>query len=52
VTERLLKEKYPACKTSRFNARSFSVSALESDRKGEFEDWIKGVDAVVAAVGD
>ncbi len=52
VTERLLKERYPTCQTSRFNSRSFSVSSLEPDRKGEFEDWIKGVDAVVAAVGD
>lgn len=52
VTERLLKERYPTCQTSRFNSRSFSVSALEPDRKGEFEDWIKGVDAVVASVGD
>jgi hypothetical protein len=52
VTERLLKKKYPTSQISRFNSRSFSVSALEPDRKGEFEDWIKGVDAVVAAVGD
>ncbi len=52
VTERLLKERYPTCETSIFNSRSFSVSALEPDRKGEFEDWIKGVDAVVASVGD
>jgi predicted transcriptional regulator YheO len=52
VTERLLKEKYPTAKISRFNSRSFSVSALEPDRKQEFEDWIKGVDAVVASVGD
>jgi hypothetical protein len=52
VTERLLKKKYPTSQISRFNSRSFSVSALEPDRKGEFEDWIKGMDAVIAAVGD
>ena len=52
VTERLLKERYPTCQTSIFNSHSFSVSALEPDRKGEFEDWIKGVDAVIASVGD
>jgi len=28
------------------------VSSLEKDREGEFNDWIKGVDAVIAAVGD
>ena len=52
VAERLLKEKYPTVRTSTFYARTFSVSALEPDRKGEFEDWIKGLDAVIASVGD
>ena len=52
VAERILKEKYPTSGISWFNSRSFSVSSLEPDRKEEFEDWIKGVDAVVAAVGD
>jgi len=52
VTERLLKERYPTVQTSTFDARTFSVSALEPDRKQEFEDWIKGLDAVIASVGD
>lgn len=52
VAERLLKEKYPTSETSYFYARSFSVSSLERDRKDEFDDWIKGLDAVIASVGD
>ena len=52
VTERLLKEKFPTAKLSRFEGRSFSVSSLEPQRKDEFEDWLKGLDAVIAAVGD
>ncbi len=52
ATEKLIKEKFPTAKVSRFNARSFSVSSLEKDREGEFNDWIKGVDAVIASVGD
>ncbi len=52
VTERILKEKYPTAETSWFHAQSFSVSSLEPDNRAKFEDWIKGVDAVVAAVGD
>jgi hypothetical protein len=52
VTEKLLKQKFPAAAISWFNSRSFSVSSLEKDREGEFNDWIKGVDAVIAAVGD
>jgi hypothetical protein len=52
VTERLLKEKFPGARMSKFEARSFSVSSLEPQRKQEFEDWLKGADAVIAAVGD
>ena len=52
TAEKLLKEKFPAVRISRFFARSFSVSSLEKDREGEFNEWIKGVDVVVAAVGD
>ena len=52
VTEKLLKQKFPTAAISWFNSRSFSVSSLEKDREGEFNDWIKGVDAVIAAVGD
>jgi hypothetical protein len=46
------KEKFPTTKISRFEGRSFSVSSLEPERKTEFEDWLKGLDAVIAAVGD
>ena len=52
VAERLLKEKYPTAETSYFYSRTFSVSSLERDRKDEFDDWIKGLDAVIASVGD
>ena len=52
VTEKLLKKKYPTAKISKFFSRSFSVSSLEKNREAKFNDWIKGVDAVIAAVGD
>jgi hypothetical protein len=52
AAERILKEKYPTAKLSRFEGRTFSVSSLEPKRKEEFEDWLKGLDAVIAAVGD
>ena len=52
VTEKILKERFPTSETSRFWAKSFSVSSLEADRRAEFDKWIDGVDAVVAAVGD
>jgi len=52
ATEKLLKRRFPSVVNSRFFTRSFSVSSLERDREGEFNDWLKGVDAVIAAVGD
>jgi hypothetical protein len=52
VTERLLKERFPTSEISWFRAQSFSVSSLEPENLAKFEDWINGVDAVVAAVGD
>ena len=52
AVEKILKERYPDAGITMFHSRTFSVSALERDRKEEFDDWIKGVDAVIAAVGD
>ena len=46
VFERQLKERYPSCKTSWFVQRE-----IQSDMS-TLEDWVRGVDAVVAAVGD
>src|SRR5512135_3556876 len=50
VTERILKERFPTSEISWFRAQSFSVSSLEPDNLARFDDWIRGVDAVVAAV--
>jgi hypothetical protein len=52
ASERMLKERFPTAKISWFRARSFSVSSLEPDNLAKFDDWIRSVDAVVAAVGD
>jgi hypothetical protein len=52
AAERILKERFPRSETSWFRARSFSVSSLEPDNVAKFEEWINGVDVVVAAVGD
>ena len=52
ATEKLLKKKFPTAKVSRFFGRTFSVSSLEKNREAEFNTWLKGVDAVIASVGD
>jgi hypothetical protein len=52
VVEKLLRNKFPTAEFIWFRGKTFSVSELEKDRRPEFEDWIKSVDAVIAAVGD
>jgi hypothetical protein len=52
VASRRLQERYPGLEFNWFLGNHFSVSELEKDRRQEFEEWIKSVDAVVAAVGD
>lgn len=52
VASARLKEKYPDIEFSWFKGKTFSVSSLEKNRLPEFEDWIKSVDAVLAAAAD
>jgi len=52
VVERELKKRFPTSEVSWFRMRSMSVSELEPQNKAKFEEWIKGVDAVIPAVGD
>jgi len=46
-----LKEKFPTVKFSWFDFCA-SMDIADSEEKANFEEWVKGVDAVVAAVGD
>ena len=52
AVENILRKKYPTAEFIWFRGKSFSVSELEKERRSEFEDWIKSIDAVIAAVGD
>ncbi len=49
--EKKLKERFPTVQTSLYHSASPNVIEAEYD-KAKFEPWIKGLDAVVAAVGD
>ncbi len=53
VVERRLREKYPTSQISWYYTE-FAVGPAEVDteNRAKYEDWLKGVDAVVAAVGD
>jgi hypothetical protein len=51
VVEARLKEKFPSLKFSRFRPTG-NRELNETVDKSDFQQWIKGVDAVVSAVGD
>jgi hypothetical protein len=52
VVSKRLKERYPGIETILFDSRGNNVIETETENKERFEAWAKGVDAVVAAVGD
>ncbi len=53
VVERELKNKYPALAISYFNpGGGAEAEDVEKREKTNLENWVKGVDAVVLAVGD
>ena len=51
VVEKKLKDRFPTLKFSWF-LFGLSLEVTETEEKERFEDWAKGVDAVIAAVGD
>jgi hypothetical protein len=53
MVEIKLKERIPSAEISWYYTQ-FAVGPAEVDtaNKSRFEDWLKGVDAVIAAVGD
>ena len=50
--EKRLKERYPGIQTSTFHSVGANVVETQTENSARFEAWAKGVDAVVAAVGD
>ena len=56
VVEEKLKDKFPKLKFSWFetnyNLEVTETKSTGTKDKASFEEWVKGVDAVIAAVGD
>jgi len=52
MVENKLKEMFPTSEFSWYVAQKFNTPEIETEGKERFEEWIKGVDAVIAAVGD
>ena len=50
--EKRLKEKYPDIQTSIFHSTLPNVTETETVNKEKFTAWAKGVNAVIAVVGD
>lgn len=46
-----LKARFPDCETSWYFFTRVSIPEIETN-KDKYEEWIKGVDAVIGAVGD
>jgi hypothetical protein len=50
--EKHLKSIYTGCETRLFDSRGANVVETDTENREEFIAWVKGVDAVVMAVGD
>jgi hypothetical protein len=51
VVERKLKERYPTARFSWFEW-PYNLEVAATGDSSKFKEWVKGVDTVVAAVGD
>jgi hypothetical protein len=47
-----LKNRYPSNTTSWYESTEPNVMEVETSNRAKFEAWVKGVDAVILAVGD
>jgi hypothetical protein len=53
AVEAKLKARFPTVETSWYVGEgSWAVLQIETERREKYKDWVKGVDAVIAAVGD
>jgi hypothetical protein len=52
VIEKKLKEKFPTAEFTQYANLIPNERMIDQDKKDEFENWLKGVDAVIATFGD
>jgi hypothetical protein len=53
AVEAKLKERFPTTETSMYVGEgSWAVVQIETQNKEKYKEWLNGVDAVIAAVGD
>jgi hypothetical protein len=53
IVEEKLKEKFPNCDTIWFMQNEMvPIVKMQGEMRARFDEWLKGVDGVIAAVGD
>jgi hypothetical protein len=52
AVEARMKQRFPSVATSWYDCTEPNVPEIESKNSAKFEAWVKGVDAVILAVGD
>ena len=52
IVEEKIRANFPTAEFTYFASSVINEPVYETAKKSQFEDWLKGVDAVVAAVGD
>ena len=52
AVEKQLKARFPDAEYSYYESREWNVNVIETSDKDKFAAWVKGVDAIVATIGD
>jgi hypothetical protein len=52
VLERELKKRFPAARFNWYAESQMNTPEIESNNKAKYEQWLKGLDAVIFAYGD
>lgn len=52
AVEKQMKAKYPDAEISYYESRDWNVNVIETKDKDKFTAWVKGLDAIIATIGD
>jgi len=50
--ERRLKERFPKLEATYYASSRVNFSEIDTENRAKFQEWVRGVDAVITAVGD
>lgn len=52
AVEKQMKARYPDAEFSYYESRDWNVNVIETKDKDKFTAWVKGLDVIVATIGD